>query len=600
MNKIFKTIWNAVRRSYVVVNESVTGAAQTAGSGSKVSGGLTSGSRTLKSRHPVGKSLSVVAVAVSKTLSSGCQSVGKAAVMLGAIGLIFAGSVNAADEYIYTGDYYKKDHSGPYNNTHDYTKATHMVITGSYFHLGDDDYHGNDNAYIGSTDHRGRGYATSTLDVYGNVTVTSRQNVNTALDIGWSNYPDNANGTLNVGGNVLIGGRGGSAAINLAGIIEGKERHDVTGHLNIAGDLTIEQGGSLNLIFGGENNYEGTITASVKTKTLNLYGTILSWPTLFKNKTVNADYDYGDAVIHNGGYLVTTTPTKGVETNTFNTLTLEAGSTLANATGLIIGNKTNGAVTIASTLNLNGGAVGNQGSLSQYQGAVNVNSGSYGFGTYSKSNGVLTNRSTLSITQFNQSNGATSNTGNLTIGNANLYGSLSNTGTLNLTGTVTSRGNLSSSGTLNNKGNWTEANTYAISGNLNNTGSVNFQNGFTLASNSRLTSSGTLQTNNAYNIFDSLGTTGQQDLHYVSLNSTAPQEIKTSLSDFFQKYVAGTVAQDLINHASFTGGKVIITGVNITQTQADDLVNAFKSKIYLPLEQLKTAHLSTFSRKVLG
>ena len=109
-----------------------------------------------------------------------------------------------------------------------------------------------------------------------------------------------------------------------------------------------------------------------------------------------------------------------------------------------------------------------------------------------------------------------------------------------------------------------------------------------------------MQTNNVYNIFDSLGTTGQQDLHYVSLNSTVPQEVKTSLSDFFQKYVAGTVAQDLINHASFSGGTVIITGVNITQTQADDLVNAFKSKIYSPLEQLKTACLSTFSRKVLG
>lgn len=529
-------------------------------------------------------------VAVSEAMTSASQNVGKAAAVIGTISFIFAGAVNAADEYTHTGDYYKRDHSGPYDNTHDFTKATHMVITGSYFHLGDDPYRGNDRAYIGSTDHRGRGYATSTLDVYGNVNVTSRENVYTGLDIGWSHYCDNANGTLNVGGSVLIAGRGGAASINLAGIIENIERHDVTGRLNIAGDLTIEQGGSLNLIYGGQNDYEGTITSSVKTKTLNLYGTILSWPTLFKNKTVIADYDYGDAIVYNGGHLVTTTPIKGTETNTFNSLTLHAGATLANATGLIIGNKTIGATTIASALNLNGGTVGNQNSLSQYQGAVNVNSGSYGIGTYTKSNGVLTNRATLTITQLNQSGGSISNSGNLTIGNADLSGSLSNTGTLKLTGTVTSRGNLTSTGILNNEGNWTEGSHYAISGTLNNSGNLNFQNGFQIQ-NGFMTSSGILQTNDAFNIFDSLGTTGQQALHYVGLGSADPQEIKTSLTDFFQKYLPGTLAKSLVGHASFTAGKVIVSGVTLTQTQHDDLVKVFKDKFLSFFSQNETAQL---------
>lgn len=267
---------------------------------------------------------------------------------------------------------------------------------------------------------------------------------------------------------------------------------------------------------------------------------------------------------------------------------------------LVVGQRS-GNFSIGNSLILGGGSLNQTSLLTQTAGSVAVTAGSYSFGTVNKSNGTLSNAGTLTLTNFNQSGGSASNRGNLTIGSANLYGSLSNTGTLNLTGTVTSRGNLSSSGTLNNRGSWTEANAYTISGNLNNTGSVNFQNGFTLASNSRLTSSGTLQTNNAYNIFDSLGTTGQQDLHYVSLNSTVPQEIKTSLSDFFQKYVAGTVAQDLINHASFSGGKVIITGVNITQTQADDLANAFKSKLCIPSAHKETAHLSTFHfRKVLS
>ena len=75
-----------------------------------------------------------------------------------------------------------------------------------------------------------------------------------------------------------------------------------------------------------------------------------------------------------------------------------------------------------------------------------------------------------------------------------------------------------------------------------------------------------------------MGTTGQQDLHYVALNSTVPQEAKTSLTDFFLKYLPGTVAKSLADHASFTGGKVIVTGVNLTQTQAADLAKAFKEQ----------------------
>ena len=517
-------------------------------------------------------------VAVSEAMTAANQCSGKA-VVIGSLGLLLLANVQAADEYTHEGDYYKRDHSGPYNNTHDYTKATHMTITGSYFHLGDDSYHGNDNAFIGSTDHRGRGYATSTLDVYGNVTVTSRQDVHTALSVGWSYYPDNANGTLNVGGNVIIGGRGGTASIDLAGVGEGSDRHSVTGRLNVNGVLTIEQGGSLNLIFGGENTADGTVTASVNTKALNLYGSVVSWPGLFKNKTVIADYNYGDAAIYSGGYLATNIPVKGVETNTFNNLTIQGGGNLGNATPLILGNKTAGATTIASTLNLNGGGVGNRSALTQHQGTVNVNSGSYDFGTYTKTNGSLINRSVLSIATFNQTNGTTTNTGNLTIGNGDLNGSLNSTGTLSLTGNFTSRGNLTSSGTLNNRGNWTETNRVTIAGNLNNTGSVNFRNGFQFG-NGRLTSSGTIQTNNALDIFDSLGTTGQQDLHYVALNSTVPQEVKTSLTDFFLKYVPGTVAKTLANHASFTGGKVIVTGVNLTQTQAADLTKAFKEQFF--------------------
>ena len=80
-----------------------------------------------------------------------------------------------------------------------------------------------------------------------------------------------------------------------------------------------------------------------------------------------------------------------------------------------------------------------------------VSAGSYGIGTLNKSNGTLTNKSTLTVSNFNQSNGTTTNSGNLTIGNANLGGTLNSTGTLNLTGNVVTRGNLTSTGNLNNR-----------------------------------------------------------------------------------------------------------------------------------------------------
>ena len=256
------------------------------------------------------------------------------------------------------------------------------------------------------------------------------------------------------------------------------------------------------------------------------------------------------------------------------------GGCLDTADSIVIGQKI-GKFSIGDSLVLSGGALANRALITQKAGNFVVEKGSYSIETVNKENGAISNAGSLSVTNFTQSNGTTANIGNLTIGHADLYGSLSNTGTLSLTGNVTSRGNLSSSGTLNNRGSWTETAHYAISGNLNNTGSVNFQNGFEFATNGRLNSSGTLQTNNAANIFDSLGRQGQTALSTVSLQAALPEETKTALTDLFRHYVPGSVAQSLIDHASFTGGKVIVTGVNLTTTQRDDLLQAFKAKFFL-------------------
>jgi len=71
------------------------------------------------------------------------------------------------------------------------------------------------------------------------------------------------------------------------------------------------------------------------------------------------------------------------------------------------------------------------------------------------------------------------------------------------------------------------------------------------------------------------------------------------LTDFFQKYLPGTLAKSLVGHASFTAGKVIVSGVTLTQTQHDDLVKVFKDKFLSFFSQNET-HNSVALKRVLS
>lgn len=355
-----------------------------------------------------------------------------------------------------------------------------------------------------------------------------------------------SNGTLSVGGDLNVNG-----SLFFAG-----DRGGETGSVQVNGILRVGQSGTL-----GDSIYGN---ASPK---ISLNANVLDTSGNVDFKTGTGSINFGKVIVRGGSYVessaVPMTISQGLEL---------LGGTYVNRNPIVVGQN------VGSYLTLGGGHFSNAQTLDiKNNGKVSVTGGSYNFTTLSKENGTLTNFGTLSLTNFNQSGGSTKNSGTLTIGNSNLGGTLENVARLTLTGNVNTRGNLTSTGTLTNKGTWTEANRYTITGNLHNTGSVNFQNGFQIQ-NGFMTSSGIIQTNDAFNIFDSLGTTGQQDLHYVALGSTVPQDVKTSLTDFFLKYVPGTLAKSLVGHVSFTGGKVIVTGVNLTQTQADDLTKAFKEQ----------------------
>mgnify|MGYP000712878520 CR=1 FL=1 len=227
------------------------------------------------------------------------------------------------------------------------------------------------------------------------------------------------------------------------------------------------------------------------------------------------------------------------------------GSLINNGTVAQTGGNFSSKLTGSGTYNYNGGSF----NASKVSGDIVVNIASgLGASTSNFEGGNINNRGTLTVNggwYKNLNNYGTANfNGNATIAKTTNYGTINSYGAVNFTD------KLNTSGTLNtHDGVWS----FGPSGVL-------------------AVSGGIVQTNNSFNVFDSLGTTAQQELHYVGLNSVLPQEVKSSLNDFFTKYAPGSIAQKLINHASFTGGKVVVTGVELTQTQADDLKKAFKDK----------------------
>lgn len=227
------------------------------------------------------------------------------------------------------------------------------------------------------------------------------------------------------------------------------------------------------------------------------------------------------------------------------------GNLINNGTVTQTGGNFSSKLTGSGTYNYNGGSF----NASKVSGDIVVNIASgLGASTSNFEGGNINNRGTLTVNggwYKNLNNYGTANfNGNATIAKTTNYGTINSYGAVNFTD------KLNTSGTLNtHDGVWS----FGPSGVL-------------------AVSGGIVQTNNSFNVFDSLGTTAQQELHYVGLNSVLPQEVKSSLNDFFTKYAPGSIAQKLINHASFNGGKVIVTGVNLTQTQAADLAKAFKEQ----------------------
>ena len=149
-----------------------------------------------------------------------------------------------------------------------------------------------------------------------------------------------------------------------------------------------------------------------------------------------------------------------------------------------------------------------------------------------KNGGIITVSDNLSI------GGSSINEGTLNINNLNLNGALSNTGATSVTGSLS----------------------FGASGQFNQ-------------------SSGSLTTHLA-NLFDDVDVRAQQALNTIGLNAQLPEQMKSTLTDLFSNYVSGHLTQAILDHATFSGGKVVITGVDLTTTQRDDLATAFKETFF--------------------
>ena len=95
-----------------------------------------------------------------------------------------------------------------------------------------------------------------------------------------------------------------------------------------------------------------------------------------------------------------------------------------------------------------------------------------------------------------------------------------------------------------------------------------------------LSDKGTIETK-IESVFENIdGIADPAGLNTIGLNASVPEEVQKTITDIFKKYVPGDVIQNVMDRVTLQGGKILISGVNITETQRDDLTKAFKERFF--------------------
>ena len=189
-------------------------------------------------------------------------------------------------------------------------------------------------------------------------------------------------------------------------------------------------------------------------------------------------------------------------------------------------------------------------------------------------NGILNSvRGTYTVNNILGSGTVNVDSGVLNLQSGSINGSLNNKGTLNLGANFEIyKGN--NIGTLNTS-------TIEINDVFNNTGTANVRGAWNFGSSGRYQHTAGILTTIQDNLFENVNFSEIDPLNTIAFGQSVPQDIQTTMTELFQKYVPGNVVESIAQHATFNGGKVIVTGVNLTQRMVDDLTKAFKDTFHV-------------------
>lgn len=76
------------------------------------------------------------------------------------------------------------------------------------------------------------------------------------------------------------------------------------------------------------------------------------------------------------------------------------------------------------------------------------------------------------------------------------------------------------------------------------------------------------------------GVADPHGLNTIGLNAKVPESTRNTITEIFKAYVPGTVIENVMDRVTLKGGEILISGVNLTETQRDDLTNAFKEQFF--------------------
>ena len=358
------------------------------------------------------------------------------------------------------------------------------------------------------------------------------------------------------GGTLVLDLEGTAANGNVYGIYQKN-----TSTVSNAGTLTINLGGTASEAIG----LKGTDTASLtNTGTIKIVlddtlanGQAIVWQGGVTNDgTIEANGSVSLTNVDGMGSLVVTKGSLSVASLIQDSLTVGSGVAGSISTYVDLNRLVGEKDSTLEVQSLSADA-SRLGDISGFAGALTLGTSAYtASGNFNMAALTVQNGSTLTVTHDGQ--GVIDNlnvSGGLTVGDVSI-----------------SKG--SNSGTL-------KADEVTLGGAFTNTGDMIAAGGITFEDGSSLTQTEGSLTTDAGTVIGSAGHNETSELNVIGIGAMAPEGIKAVTTELFKIFVEGTIAQDLIDHATFEGGKVIVNlgDTTLTTTQAEALKNAF-SKIW--------------------